>query len=720
MRAAPHDLEGPVSIRSPRLAAILVILGTTLLFLSSVVLVTARGILDPDQFSRRIAASLGDERVASYVAGQVTHGIIAQRPNLIAVQAILEASVRAVVGSAAFRAVVRTSARAAHRSLFETKGERVVLALPDVSALVRGALSQASPELAAKIPPGIESALASESAQRAFSSFIAVWQLGERILIAGWVVFYLALVLVVVGLWAAPDRRRGLVFAGTAFAATGIALLIVPALVRLGLYASLSEPRLRGAAIGVWQAYIANLRWLALINVGVGLVLASAGTSALEAVDPLARGQRLWSRITASDASRAHRFARGVALLALGGWAIAAPSHVLVTVGVLAGIGLAYIGLRDLFRGVLASAPGQAQQEAASGGRYLWMLVTVAVLVAAIPLAGVAYLMVRSDDRAVAAAGAVTTCNGSVVLCDYAINDVVFPGAHNAMSNASVPGWMFPHHSYGIRRMLDDGIRMLAIDIHYGVPTAGRVRTDFEREDASVQKIEGALGAEATAAAVRIRDQLVGDAEGPSAMYFCHGFCELGAYPIEPTLREIREFLLLNPGEVVVLVIEDYVLPADLHTVFDETGLLDFVYTGRVSDPWPSLREVIEANQRLIVFSEVRTAGVGWLHPAFATIQETPYTFHTTTDFSCRPNRGGTSGSLFQMNHWIETTPAPRPSIADSVNAYDFLLRRARRCERERDRIPNIIAVDFYDHGDVLRVARTLNGVDSAATAAGR
>jgi hypothetical protein len=128
---------------------------------------------------------------------------------------------------------------------------------------------------------------------------------------------------------------------------------------------------------------------------------------------------------------------------------------------------------------------------------------------------------------------------------------------------------------------------------------------------------------------------------------------------------------------------------------------------------WPTLGELIAANQRLIVFIESGQGGVPWLHGTTEVIQETPYTFRTPEDFSCRPNRGGTAGSLFLINHWIETTPAPRASNAAIVNAYDFLLRRARACQRERRRIPNIISVDFYSVGDVVRVANTLNGIDS-------
>ena len=96
----------------------------------------------------------------------------------------------------------------------------------------------------------------------------------------------------------------------------------------------------------------------------------------------------------------------------------------------------------------------------------------------------------------------------------------------------------------------------------------------------------------------------------------------------------------------------------------------------------------------------------------FETIQETPYTFHAPNEFSCRPNRGGTEAPLFQVNHWIETTPTPRPSNAEIVNEKEFLLARARRCQEERHRLTNILAVDFAMTGDVVGAAAELNGLN--------
>jgi hypothetical protein len=311
-----------------------------------------------------------------------------------------------------------------------------------------------------------------------------------------------------------------------------------------------------------------------------------------------------------------------------------------------------------------------------------------------------------------------TTCNGARALCDRRLDQVVFPGTHNAMSNAEIPGWLFPHHSYAFPRQLEDGIRALLLDVHYGVPIGDRVKTDMEREAVTKEKIEEFLGPEATAAALRIRDRLVtkeGEEEGKFGLYFCHGFCELGAYPVVPALEGVRDFLLANPGEVLLLLVEDYVTPTDLAQAFQDAGLAGMVYQGPLRPPLPRLRRLIEDDQRILVFIESGREGVPWLRPAFASMQETHYSFRKPGDFSCAPGRGGTTPPLFQINHWLETTPAPRPTNAEIVNAYDALLRRARTCEAQRQKLPNILAVDFYDVGDLFGVVRTLNGLDRPA-----
>src|SRR6266576_3089471 len=223
-------------VRSARTSTTLFVLGGVFVWTALIVGGAARGILRSDVFARRLAATLSDERVATYVSARITDGIISQRPNLVGVRPLLQSAVSAVVTSAPFRAVVRTTARTAHHSLFESAGRNLVLSLPDVSVLVRGALANASPDLAAKIPPGIEATLVSPEAQRAFTRFIAAWVLLGRVL------------------WAAPDRRTALVRAGGALFAVGLVLIAVLPAGRLVAAALTRDPALRGVVHGLWVA----------------------------------------------------------------------------------------------------------------------------------------------------------------------------------------------------------------------------------------------------------------------------------------------------------------------------------------------------------------------------------------------------------------------------------------------------------------------------------
>jgi len=120
------------------------------------------------------------------------------------------------------------------------------------------------------------------------------------------------------------------------------------------------------------------------------------------------------------------------------------------------------------------------------------------------------------------------------------------------------------------------------------------------------------------------------------------------------------------------------------------------------------------------VLAENEAGAAPWYQLVYDRItQETPFSFGATAQLtdpaalaaSCEPNRGPDGAPLLLVNHWITTDPAPRPSNAAAVNAWEPLLRRARECARIRGHVPNLLAVDFYRHGDLFAVVDELNGV---------
>src|SRR5690554_2078143 len=58
------------------------------------------------------------------------------------------------------------------------------------------------------------------------------------------------------------------------------------------------------------------------------------------------------------------------------------------------------------------------------------------------------------------------TCNGYEELCERRFDEVTFPGTHNSMSVAEEK-WGAPNQQYSIERQLEDGIRVMMLDVYF-------------------------------------------------------------------------------------------------------------------------------------------------------------------------------------------------------------------------------------------------------------
>src|SRR5256885_2121265 len=90
-----------------------------------------------------------------------------------------------------------------------------------------------------------------------------------------------------------------------------------------------------------------------------------------------------------------------------------------------------------------------------------------------------------------AAATGKLSCEGSPALCARGLDQVVLAGTHNSFAASEQPGWYFANQRRGIQKQLQDGIRALLVDVHYGVrdPATGRVRTDLRAERSDRNKV---------------------------------------------------------------------------------------------------------------------------------------------------------------------------------------------------------------------------------------
>ena len=121
---------------------------------------------------------------------------------------------------------------------------------------------------------------------------------------------------------------------------------------------------------------------------------------------------------------------------------------------------------------------------------------------------------------------------------------------------------------------------------------------------------------------------------------------------------------------------------------------------------------MIGSGKRLLVLMENEGGGVQYpfLHQGFDLVQDTGYTYATVDDFDCAPNRGRKDADLFLVNHWLSSFTA-LVSNAQKANTEAVLGDRVRTCRDERGQIPNFVAVNWYNQGDLLRVVDQLNGI---------
>ena len=321
------------------------------------------------------------------------------------------------------------------------------------------------------------------------------------------------------------------------------------------------------------------------------------------------------------------------------------------------------------------------------------------------PLLLVLLVAVTVGTSTSSGAAATRACNGHAELCGRSVGQVAFATTHNSMASTA-NGFFPPNQRRSIRDQLEHGIRGFQIDAYFGTPLHGRVYTD----------LSGPLGqaAELPSAAVLTAKRLHRRLGAPPAgtrydVYLCHVFCEIGAVRMLDEMRVMRQFLDQHPDEILEIVIEDYVPPDRLLAVLRDAGLDRELLSFSPATALPTLGQMIDAGTRLQVSLENGAAPPTLPNAFVGLVEETPFTFRRPHDLertsSCAPNRGTPNAPIFQFNHWV--TPA-EPVTARQVNA-PVLRERAARCSAARGRGATLVAVDFAEQGDLLRIVDQLN-----------
>ena len=261
---------------------------------------------------------------------------------------------------------------------------------------------------------------------------------------------------------------------------------------------------------------------------------------------------------------------------------------------------------------------------------------------------------------------ALAQCNGYAATCNKRYDQVSFLTTHNAFNSAE-NNFFMPNQNYGVTRQLEDGVRALMLDVY--------------------------------------------DSSGTVLVY--HGFPVLGRQLLVDILVEVKDFLDQHTNEVVTIIFESYVSSNAIENTFQQTGLSSRLFTKQEHNDWPTLQEMISADKRLVVFSDINDAGPGqdWYHYVWKYCVETHFSVHDTAQFTNDFNRGDSVNDLFIFNHFVTTSPfgLGSPTLSAQANLFSFLSSRILENYLAKNKFPNFITLDFYDIGDGKKVVDWVN-----------
>lgn len=208
---------------------------------------------------------------------------------------------------------------------------------------------------------------------------------------------------------------------------------------------------------------------------------------------------------------------------------------------------------------------------------------------------------------------------------------------------------------------------------------------------------------------------------------FNHKAYDPAAVPLVSLCNEICSFVACNKSAIVTLILEDFTNNYGLiASSIRESGLLRYVHTQSIDQPWPTLNKMIKSGQRVVILvrsdSGTQNLDYPWLHNLWDYAWDTRFSFSRERDFNndVVPNRGKKAfekrnsppcNKLFIMYHFITPVAGGSAWWARKVNRYPCIKRRCDRLYRQTGCMPNFIQVDFFEYpnNDIFRVVNDIN-----------
>ena len=285
-------------------------------------------------------------------------------------------------------------------------------------------------------------------------------------------------------------------------------------------------------------------------------------------------------------------------------------------------------------------------------------------------------------------------CNGKKELCDKPYNLVAYATMHNAFATTQ-DGFLMAQHRGCIRSALVSGMRGFMLDLH--LTQSGEMK-------------------------------------------LCHFSCAMGSVSLKHTLDTFKEFMMLNPREIVTIFwepgydtrptnIQALMLEWDrlLGAAIIESQIQLLLPAEVFVDAWPSLSAMIEMGERVVMFSglwsPIMLQGVNFveyliLQTSFSAVDK-PH----LTQACDNANKVANHSELLVVNQFTRLSALGVNAAATewlgegflnidffkNVNREPYFSERVAACARVHKKFPTFVVVDFWEYSDVFIVVDKLN-----------
>jgi len=275
-------------------------------------------------------------------------------------------------------------------------------------------------------------------------------------------------------------------------------------------------------------------------------------------------------------------------------------------------------------------------------------------------------------------------CNGHAQLCDRSYGNVTYIGSHDSYSIDGDFLDLAANQRVSVSAQLDLGVRFLQAQSHLK----------------------------------------------NGALELCHTSCDLlDGGSLVNWLTTIVTWLTANPHEVVTLLVtnnDDVDVGQYWAPAFQESGMDELVYTPphvpMLRSEWPTLRELISANHRVVVFMDTlaNVTEVPYILPELDHMWETPFDV-TDSSFPCSVQNvhGSPLQKLATLNHFLDVSIfgilIPDRASASVTNSVGSIMSQAKACVGLGDNaLPTHILLDFVDEGQAIAAGNMLNGLTAS------